>query len=119
MDAFHDYDIDRLVGLLTEEARMSMPPYTLWLEGPRAIGAWFLGKGAACRGSHLVPTAACGSVAFAQYKPVGAELRAWSLVVLELSDHRITTMTHFLDVETLFPRFGLELALPRDAGTRL
>ncbi len=116
VDAFHDYDIDRLVGLLTDDAQMSMPPYTLWLEGPRTIGAWFLGKGAACRGSRLVPTAACGSVAFAQYKPIEAELRAWSLVVLELSDDRITTMTHFLDVETLFPRFGLELALPVDSG---
>ena len=39
--------------------------------------------------------------------------RAWSLVVLELQGDDITAMTHFLDVEALFPRFGLPLELPR------
>ncbi|WP_437766282.1 sigma-70 family RNA polymerase sigma factor [Sorangium sp. So ce281] len=111
--AFEQYDVDRLAALLHEDATLSMPPFTLWLRGPDAIRAWLLGRGAGCRGSRLVPTAACGSPAFAQYRPApeGGH-RAWALIVLELAGDRIASMTSFLDTETLFPRFGLPLELP-------
>ncbi|MDC0677291.1 sigma-70 family RNA polymerase sigma factor [Sorangium atrum] len=111
--AFEQYDVDRLAALLHEDATLSMPPYTLWLRGPDAIRAWLLGRGAGCRGSRLVPTAACGSPAFGQYRPApeGGH-RAWALIVLELAGDRIASMTSFLDTETLFPRFGLPLELP-------
>ncbi|WP_437893346.1 sigma-70 family RNA polymerase sigma factor [Sorangium sp. So ce124] len=111
--AFEQYDVDRLAALLHEDATLSMPPFTLWLRGPDAIRAWLLGRGAGCRGSRLVPTAACGSPAFGQYRPApeGGH-RAWALIVLELAGDRIASMTSFLDTETLFPRFGLPLDLP-------
>jgi hypothetical protein len=32
--------------------------------------------------------------------------------MLELRDDRITSMTSYLDVETLFPRFGLPMQWP-------
>ena len=41
----------------------------------------------------------------------GSPHRPWSLVVLELSGGRISSMTHFLDTDTLFPRFGLPAEL--------
>lgn len=109
VDAFERYDVDALAALLREDATMSMPPYTLWLRGPAAIKAWFLGRGVGCRGSRLVPTAANGLPAFGQYRPggPGEPHRPWSLVVLELSGDRIAAMNHFLDTATLFPRFGL------------
>lgn len=109
VDAFHAYDVDALVGLLREDATLSMPPYSLWLQGPRTIGAWLLGRGIGCRGSRLVPTSACGSAAFAQYRRSDSGYRAWSLVVLDVDEDRIVSMIHFLDVEALFPRFGLAL----------
>ncbi|MEZ4247635.1 MAG: sigma-70 family RNA polymerase sigma factor [Polyangiales bacterium] len=113
VDAFHRYDVDALVSLLRDDATLSMPPYTLWLEGPEAIGRWFLGRGIGCRGSRLVPASASGSVAFGQYRlgEDGAHF-AWSLVVLDLDEDRIRSMTHFLDVETVFPQFDLPLRLP-------
>src|SRR5262249_12628341 len=46
--AFERYDIDALAGLLTEDATLSMPPYTMWLRGPETIRRWFLGRGAGC-----------------------------------------------------------------------
>jgi RNA polymerase sigma-70 factor, ECF subfamily len=109
VDAFERYDVDALAALLREDATMSMPPFTLWLHGPAAIKAWFLGRGIGCRGSRLVPTAANGLPAFGQYRPggPGQPHRPWSLVVLELSGDRIVAMNHFLDTATLFPRFGL------------
>lgn len=110
--AFEQYDVDALTSLLHEDATLSMPPFTLWLRGHEAIRAWLLGRGSGCRGSRLVPTAACGSPAFAQYRPApeGGH-RAWALIVLELAGDRFAGMTSFLDVETLFPRFGMPLEL--------
>jgi len=112
--AFERYDVDALTALLHEDATLSMPPYTLWLRGHEAIRAWLLGRGSGCRGSRLVPTAACGSPAFGQYRPAaGGGHEAWGLIVLELAGDRISGWTSFLDTESLFPRFGLPLQLPR------
>ncbi len=104
VSAFERYDVDALAALLREDVTMSMPPYTLWLRGPQAVRDWLLGRGAICRGSQLVPVAACGSPAFGQYHP-----DPWSIIVLELDAERITGMTFFLDTENLFPLFGLPL----------
>jgi len=110
MDAFQEYDVDALVALMREDATLSMPPYTLWLQGPDAIRAWLLGRGSGCRGSKLVRTAACGSPAFAQYrKSADGGYRAWSLTILELEGDRIKAWNAFLDTERLFPLFGLPL----------
>ena len=114
VDAFERYDLDALTALLHEDATMSMPPYALWLRGRAAIRAWLLGRGAGCRGSRLVRTAACGSPAFGQYKPPAAPglgRLPWALVVLELSAGRVAEMTFFLDTDALFPRFGLPAEL--------
>jgi RNA polymerase sigma-70 factor (ECF subfamily) len=109
MDAFQRYDVDALTKLLHEDATLSMPPYALWLRGHVSIRGWLTGRGAGCRGSRLVPTAACGSPAFGQYRPggPGEGHRPWALIVLELSGDRIAAMNSFLDTEALFPRFGL------------
>lgn len=114
VDAFERYDVDGLASLLREDVAFSMPPYALWLRGPEAVRGWLLGRGAACRGSRLVPVNACGSPAFAQYKPhPDGDLRPWALAVLELRGDRIASWTSFLDTETLFPRFGLPPVLAR------
>lgn len=109
VDAFERYDMDAFTQLLHQDATMSMPPYSLWLRGHDSIRAWMLGRGCGCRGSRLVPTAACGSPAFGQYRPggPGGSYQPWSLIVLELSGDRIAAVNHFLDTEALFPRFGL------------
>jgi RNA polymerase sigma-70 factor (ECF subfamily) len=48
--------------------------------------------------------------AFAQYRRGGTE--PWAIIVLELRDARISGVTTYLDVETLFPLFEL----PRRLG---
>src|SRR5207244_7019485 len=68
--AFEQYDMDALTSLIQEDATQSMPPYDLWLSGRDDIFAWWLGPGAGCRGSRVIPTvAANGPPAFGQYKP--------------------------------------------------
>jgi RNA polymerase sigma-70 factor (ECF subfamily) len=113
LDAFHEYDVDTLVSLLREDATLSMPPYDFWLQGPDAIRTWLLGRGNGCRGSRLRKTMASGVPAFAQYRanPNGG-YKAWALIILELKDGRIGAWNSFLDVEALFPLFGLPLVLP-------
>lgn len=108
--AFERYDTDALTALLREDATLNMPPYTLWLHGREAIRGWLRGRGAGCRGSRLVPTAASGAPAFGQYRQNGRQ--PWALIVLELSGDHIVGITSFLDTETLFPLFGLPKQLP-------
>ncbi len=110
VDAFQRYDMELLTTLIHEDATQSMPPYELWLAGRRDILAWWVGQGAACRGSRVIPTVtANGSPAFGQYKPsgTGGGYDPWALQVLEVADGRIVEFTFFLATETIFPLFGL------------
>jgi RNA polymerase sigma-70 factor, ECF subfamily len=113
VNAFHSYDVDALVSLMREDATFSMPPYALWLQGPVSVRGWLNGPGAECEGSRLVRVQASASPAFAQYRRSAIEgtHRAWALIVLELDGDRIAGWNSFLDVETLFPMFGLPLEL--------
>ncbi len=112
VDAFERYDMEALTSLIHEDATQSMPPYDLWLRGRDDILHWWVGPGATCRNSHVVPTlAANGSPAFGQYrpKPGGEGYEPWALQVIEISAGRIVEFTFFLDTKRLFPLFGLPL----------
>ncbi len=114
VDAFERYDMDALTSLIQEDATQSMPPFDLWLHGRDDILTWWVGPGAGCRGSRVVPTmAANGSPAFGQYKPspTGDGYEPWALQVLEISEGRIVEFTFFLDTDKVFPLFGLPLRL--------
>ena len=105
---------DALTALLHEDATLSMPPYSLWLQGHDAISAFLLGRGAGCRGSRLVPTHACGAPAFGQYKPGdGGPRQPWALIVLEVE--RRPDCRH-----ELLPRHGAPVSAIRpSARTRV
>jgi RNA polymerase sigma-70 factor (ECF subfamily) len=114
VEAFERYDMDSLASLLREDATLSMPPITLWLQGPEAIRSWMLGRGHGCRGSRIVQVEANGIPALAQYRPpteAGGPYRAWALILLEFKGDRIRAQNSFLDTQTLFPRLGLPLEL--------
>ncbi|MEX5633061.1 sigma-70 family RNA polymerase sigma factor [Parafrankia sp. FMc2] len=109
VDAFERYDIESLVALLHEDVTMSMPPLDLWLRGHADVRGWLVGTGSGCAGSRLVATVANGHPAFGQYRPsaTGSGHDAWGLVVLEISAGRVAGINTFLDVERVFPLFGL------------
>jgi RNA polymerase sigma-70 factor (ECF subfamily) len=114
VEAFERYDMEALTSLVHEDATQSMPPYALWVSGRDDIFAWWLGPGAGCRGSKVVPVAAAnGAPAFGQYKPdpSGEGYVPWALQVLEIEDGRIVGFTFFLDTDRVFPLFGLPLEL--------
>ncbi len=115
LEAFAEYDVDRIVALLRYDAVFDMPPLPLWVRGREQAGAFMLGPGAACRGSKLIATEANGCPAFAAYKPdpeSGAWL-PWSLTVLELDGSgdapTVAGVHNFLQpfLPELFSAFGL------------
>ncbi len=112
VSAFEQYDMDALTSLIHEDATQSMPPFDLWLAGRDDILTWWVGPGTGCRGLARRPRrSANGSPAFGQYKPAesGEGYEPWALQVVEVEDGRIVEFSFFLDVERLFPRFGLPL----------
>jgi len=114
VEAFEHYDMEALTALIHEDATQSMPPYDLWLSGRDDILRWWVGPGAACRGSRVIPTlSANGSPALGQYKPseTGDGYEPWALQVLEISDGRVVEFTFFLGTKTIFPLFGLPARL--------
>jgi RNA polymerase sigma-70 factor (ECF subfamily) len=116
LEAFAEYDIDRIVALLRYDVVFDMPPLPLWLRGPEDVAAFMLGPGAGCRGSKLIALRANGCPAFASYKPdpESGDWLPWSLTLLEPSaggeeGPLVTGVHNFLDpfMPRLFRSFGL------------
>jgi RNA polymerase sigma-70 factor, ECF subfamily len=107
--AFEAYDMASLASLLHDDATLSMPPLKFWFRGHEDIREFMVGPGAPCRGSRLVPTVANGLPAFGQYRPSGPGGRhePWALIILEISGDKIAGINSFLDVDRVFPLFGL------------
>ena len=90
-----------------------MPPYPLWLRGRSDIARWMRREGAACSGSRVVPVAANGAPAFAQYRPApGGTAEAFAIHVLDVVAGKVRAIDCFID-GALFETFGLPLVLGR------
>lgn len=112
-DAFQRYDIEAMVALLHEDAVLSMPPFALWLTGIEHIRTWWVGPGAGCAGSRLVPVRVNGMPGYCQYRrsTTGSGHDAWAVQVLEFAEGKIVGFNSFLEVASWFPMFGLPLRL--------
>jgi RNA polymerase sigma-70 factor (TIGR02960 family) len=113
VDAIQRGDIGRVVALLTDDARLLMPPEPFEFRGPLPI-AQFLQQ-AAFWGEDLkmVSTRANNDPAFGYYRkdPHADVYRASGIMVLTISEDRISSMTRFGD-KSLFARFGLPRTIP-------
>jgi RNA polymerase sigma-70 factor (ECF subfamily) len=109
VEAFERYDVSLLAKVIREDAKQSMPPFDLWLQGREDMFRWWFGPGIGCQGSRVIPVGtANGSPAFGQYKPsANGGLEPWSLQVVELTPEGVGEITFFLDTARLFPLFGL------------
>ena len=114
-DAFEDGDVDRLVGLLTDDALLTMPPQPLEYQGHDAIAAFLADRFAthAGRGVRLIATRANGQPAYAHYieEAHAPVCRFFGLIVLTLDGDRIAGLTRFGDSAVL-AQFGLPRTLP-------
>jgi RNA polymerase sigma-70 factor (TIGR02960 family) len=113
VDAFEAADIERLVGVLTDDAWLTMPPEPLEYQGHAAIAEFFLSRTWwGVQPAKLVPTRANGQPAFGYYledarAPIA---HAHGLVVLTLAEDKVCAITRFGD-NGLFPHFGLPRTL--------
>src|SRR5699024_6917293 len=109
--AFEAYDVQRLVTLLAEDARFSMPPYELWLQGRETIEQWWRGQGTDCKGSRTITTWANGQPAVAVYQGVGyTRSEPFGIHVLAVEGGQIDIIMHFMRAGVL-AELGLLLQL--------
>jgi RNA polymerase sigma-70 factor, ECF subfamily len=117
--AFESGDHDALLGLLTDDVVVEMPPYLTWLDGRDAF-ARFLAPRLPPEGDpwRMVPTRANGQLAVAAYRLRDDGLHhAHSLQVLSVTGSRVSRIVAFQDLE-LFAIFGLPLVQPAAAARR-
>lgn len=116
-DAWERHDVETIVALLSEDARMTMPPQPSWFEGREAVATflrgWPLSPGKRFR---LVRTGANGQPALGGYlwDEERSSFEADSIVVLTLRRDRIEEITAFR-TPTLFAYFGLPDRLATEA----
>jgi RNA polymerase sigma-70 factor (ECF subfamily) len=110
MDALESGDVDRIVGLLAEEAVWSMPPLPEWYRGERDIRG-FLHAGPLNQRWRHIPTHANGQAAVGCYQLHDGVYIAAVIDVLTLDGPRVAAVTAFID-PSLFARFGLPDQFP-------
>jgi RNA polymerase sigma-70 factor (ECF subfamily) len=111
-------DVDAVVGMLTDDARMAMPPWPSWYSGRDAVATFLGGWPLSARKRwRVVPTGANGQPAVAGYlwdEQRGA-FAAETIIVLTLHAASIAEITAFRS-PGLFPLFGLPEQLPTPAS---
>jgi RNA polymerase sigma-70 factor (TIGR02960 family) len=113
VSAFEGGDVDGVVALLADDARLTMPPEPLEYRGRAAIRGFLstVPAGGELDRFKLVATRANGQPAFGCYlrMPEGP-LRAYGLMVLTLAGGRVAAITGFPDT-SVFAHFGLPRTL--------
>ena len=109
--AYESGDLDALVGLLTDDVFLSMPPLPLEYVGRDVATRFYASMIGSGRSFDLVPTRANGQPAFGAYLRSASGVRhGTGLLVLTLAGDRICSVTRF-DTGVL-PWFGLPRSLP-------
>lgn len=111
--AWERNDVDAVVSMLAEDARMAMPPLPTWYSGREDVGAFLRSNPlAGVKQWRMIRTTANGQPALAGYvwdEPTGAFM-PHGLTVLTVRDNRIDEIMAFLTPE-LFPRFDLPASI--------
>ena len=110
--AFETSDVERLVALLAEDVRLSMPPFPFEYIGRAAAARFYTVVVGARPGLRIVETRANKQPALAIYRPdpMADVFRATSLVVVTLAGREIAEITRF-DTDVL-RHFGVPRIIP-------
>jgi RNA polymerase sigma-70 factor (ECF subfamily) len=107
--AFEQYDVPRIVALLTEDAVWEMPPFTGWYLGRGDIGTLIAERcpANAAGDMRLLPTSANGQPVLAVYmRDADGIHRAFHLQQLTLTESGVAHVACYFDT-SLFAAFGL------------
>ena len=105
LSAWADVDVPRIIGLLSDDVVLTMPPMGLRFEGAQAVGEFFATQpmdGRLDRITHSV-TRANGQPTLASY----ADHEAYGVMVFALSGDRIAGITGFPHDLEVFTQLGL------------
>ena len=115
--AWESADMDGLVSLLADDARLVMPPYRTWFQGPAAIATFLaspmpddsLARAKVGNHTRLLPTAANGQPAFGLYLQSADQTRyePFGIGVLTLDAEGIHEIAVFMMNPALFDLFDL------------
>jgi RNA polymerase sigma-70 factor, ECF subfamily len=108
-DAWERNDVDAVVAMLADDARMMMPPWPSWYEGRDAVATFLSNWPLSLRKSwQLLPTGANGQPAAAGYlwNEQTSAFKPETIIVLTFQAARIHEITAFRSPE-LFALFGL------------
>jgi RNA polymerase sigma-70 factor (ECF subfamily) len=106
MHAWEGADIDAVVGLLSDDVFLSMPPLPWEYVGPEAVGDFFRRFFEAARRYRLVRTQANGQPAFGAYlRSAHGVSHAVGILVLDVTASHVTAITRF--EPSNLARFGL------------
>jgi RNA polymerase sigma-70 factor (ECF subfamily) len=109
--AYESANIDALVGLLTTDIYISMPPIPFEYRGRELVAQFYAGLFAPGRRYDLLPTRANGQPAFAFYIRGPSDTRQGTgIIVLTLTGDRISALTRFNG--SVLPWFGLPRSFP-------
>jgi RNA polymerase sigma-70 factor (ECF subfamily) len=113
VDAFERGDIDGVVSLLANDAKLTMPPEPFEFTGRAAIADFYRAQGVWRPGIKLIVTRANNQPAIAYYRPDpnANVLRAAGILVLTVSGDRVSAIARFGD-RSLITSFGLPRTLP-------
>jgi RNA polymerase sigma-70 factor (TIGR02960 family) len=113
VDAFQRGDLDAVVELLADDAKVTMPPEPYEFHGRAAITDFYRTQGLWNQQIKLVPTSANHQPAFGYYlrDPHANVHRAGGILVLSITGVQISAITRFGD-RSLLSRFGLPRTLP-------
>lgn len=112
VNALEGGDINRVVALLTDDAKITMPPEPFELQGPRPMAEYLVRAWSA--GVKVVPTRANNAPAFGYYRPdPHADVyRAAGIMVVSVAGARVSSLARFSDM-SLFATFGLPRTITR------
>ncbi|WP_435122138.1 sigma-70 family RNA polymerase sigma factor [Micromonospora tulbaghiae] len=112
--AWESGDVETIVAMLTEDARYSMPPLTVWYEGREQLRG-FLTEVTGGRRWRFLPTSANGQLAFGTYlwNDAAAAYLPAGLDLLVLRGRRVAEVVSFLDAR--LPAFHLPDRLPESS----
>ena len=118
VDAFQGGDAHQIAAVLSDDARLSMPPEPIQCNGADAVAAYLRARGFWGPQLGLVATRANGQPAFGYYLPDrGGSARPLNgVIVLGLAGDRVATVTRF-GAPSVVERFGLPAELPDVRGT--
>jgi RNA polymerase sigma-70 factor (ECF subfamily) len=109
VNAWERGDVDAVVAMLAQDARITMPPIPTWYAGREAVATFLRLRPLSGRQTwRIIPTRANGQPAFGKYlwdQKTGGFV-PHGINVLTLRGEQIEEITAFLDAD-LFARFGL------------